>query len=140
MAVLSPLCDQERILANCPPGKFMGSLPIRGVDHLLSYQLDHFFGPRFTIFNSSSASGCCNDLASSHGARIHTSLPRYVRIADIALACTVATPAFGSVEMYRLCGVRLALPVRQPNAFTRAKAARDGPDRCEPDKIFMASD
>src|ERR1700744_6491409 len=54
--------------------------------------------PRITILSASSGSGRCNALASSHGARNHTSRSSsVVRITGIALGWIGATTAFGTV-------------------------------------------
>ena len=55
-------------------------------------------GPRITIFDASSGNGRCNALASSQGARIHTSRSSsVVRITGIALGWIGSTMAFADV-------------------------------------------
>src|SRR5258706_819489 len=54
--------------------------------------------PRATIVKSASGNGRCNALASSHGARIHTSYSSaVVRITGMALGWIGSTIAFGAV-------------------------------------------
>jgi hypothetical protein len=54
--------------------------------------------PRATILRASSGKGRCNALASSHGARIHTSYSSgVVRITGMAFGWIGSTTAFGAV-------------------------------------------
>jgi hypothetical protein len=65
---------------------------------LHAVNLSSLSGPRITIFSASSGNGRCTALASSQGARIHTSRSSaVVKIAGIAFGWIGSTTAFGAV-------------------------------------------
>lgn len=65
---------------------------------LYAAALSSLSSPRMTIFSASLGKGRCSAVASSHGARIHTSLSSsVVKITGIALGWIGGTMAFGAV-------------------------------------------